>query len=195
MPLQGLPADNMGLFGSSGIRGLIGNDIDAELGVRMAGRSAVFPERSWWERTLGPAVTYLLTPSSPGSSRPAPSLTGGNGAHADLGMRGVPFRLRPHGDRLPQPPEYNGVKMWNQDGSAFDGDQTEEVERLIAEGGRKAGWEEMFEERAWTGAIDEHILTIMEEVGQLERTLVLDCGCGATGPVSPDCSGTLDARR
>jgi phosphoglucosamine mutase len=74
------------------------------------------------------------------------------------------------------PPEYNGVKMWNQDGSAFDGEQTEEVERLIADGGRKAAWNEMFDERQWEGAIDEHILTIMDEVGPVERS---------TGPVSP----------
>jgi len=35
MPGQGCPGDNMGLFGSSGIRGLIGKDIDAEMGVRI----------------------------------------------------------------------------------------------------------------------------------------------------------------
>jgi len=75
--------------------------------------------------------------------------------------------------------------MWNQDGSAFDGEQTEEVERLIASGGRRAGWDSMLQERPWEGAIDEHILAILDEVGPLERRMVLDCGCGATCPASP----------
>ncbi len=83
------------------------------------------------------------------------------------------------------PPEYNGVKMWNQDGSAFDGDQMEDMERLIASGGSKAEWGAMFNEQPWEGAVEEHVLTILEEVGPVEGGVVVDCGCGATGPVSP----------
>ncbi|KAF5067305.1 Phosphoglucosamine mutase [anaerobic digester metagenome] len=176
----------MGLFGSSGIRGLIGKDIDAELGVRigravggLSGTVVVGKD----PRTSGDLLVNALTaglieagaePYRAGMV-PTPTLACA-ASHFDCGLMVTASH---------NPPEYNGVKMWNQDGSAFDGEQTEEVERLIAQGGRKAGWDEMFEERLWPGAIDEHILTILEEVGPVERSIVLDCGCGATGPVSP----------
>ncbi len=176
----------MGLFGSSGIRGLIGKDIDAELGVRIgravgsiSGTVVVGKD----PRTSGDLLVNALTaglieagaePYRAGMV-PTPTLACA-ASHFDCGLMVTASH---------NPPEYNGVKMWNQDGSAFDGEQTREVEKLIAQGGRKAGWDEMFEERLWTGAIDEHILTIMEEVGPIERSLVLDCGNGATGPVSP----------
>ena len=184
--MQGLPADNMGLFGSSGIRGLIGNDIDAELGVRigravgsLSGTIVVGKDpRTSGDLLVNALIAGLIEAGAEpyrAGMVPTPTLACA-ASHFDCGLMVTASH---------NPPEYNGVKMWNQDGSAFDGDQTEEVERLIAEGGRKVGWDEMFEERAWTGAIDEHILTIMEEVGQVERSLVLDCGCGATGPVSP----------
>jgi len=186
MPSLGLPADNMGLFGSSGIRGLIGKDIDAELGVRigravgsLSGTVVVGKDPRMSGDLLVNALIAGLIEAGAEPYRagmvPTPTLACA-ASHFDCGLMVTASH---------NPPEYNGVKMWNQDGSAFDGGQTEQVERLIAEGGRKAGWDEMFEERPWTGAIDEHVLTIMEEVGPVERSMVLDCGCGATGPMSP----------
>lgn len=176
----------MGLFGSSGIRGLIGSDIDAELGVRigravgsLSGTVVVGKDpRTSGDLLMNALIAGLIEAGAEpyrAGMVPTPTLACA-ASHFDCGLMVTASH---------NPPEYNGVKMWNQDGSAFDGDQTEEVERLIAEGGRRAGWDEMFEERAWTGAIDEHVLTIMEEVGPIERSMALDCGCGATGPVSP----------
>lgn len=176
----------MGLFGSSGIRGLIGKDIDAELGVRigravggLSGTVVVGKDpRTSGDLLVNALIAGLIEAGAEpyrAGMVPTPTLACA-ASHFDCGLMVTASH---------NPPEYNGVKMWNQDGSAFDGDQTKDVERLIAEGGRTAAWDEMFEERPWTGAIDEHILTIVEEVGPIERSLVLDCGCGATGPVSP----------
>lgn len=176
----------MGLFGSSGIRGLIGKDIDAELGVRigravgsLSGTVVVGKDpRTSGDLLVNALVAGLIEAGAEpyrAGMVPTPTLACA-ASHFDCGLMVTASH---------NPPEYNGVKMWNQDGSAFDGEQTAEVERLIADGGRRAAWDEMFEERPWTGAIDEHILTILEEVGPVERPIVLDCGCGATGPVSP----------
>jgi len=176
----------MGLFGSSGIRGLIGKDIDADLGVRI-GRAVGSLSRAVVigkdPRTSGDLVVSALVagiieagaePYRAGMV-PTPTLACA-ASHFDCGLMVTASH---------NPPEYNGVKMWNPDGSAFDGEQTENVERLIAEGGRRAPWNEMMPERLWEGAIDEHVHAILEEVGPVERRLVIDCGCGATGPVSP----------
>ena len=176
----------MGLFGSSGIRGLIGKDIDAELGVRI-GRAvgSMFgcvvlakDPRTSGDLVLNALVAGLIEAGAEpyrAGMVPTPTLAYA-ASHFDCGLMVTASH---------NPPEYNGVKMWNQDGSAFDGPQTEEVERLIAEGGNRAGWDAMFPEKAWEGAADEHILAMAGEVGMIEREMVLDCGCGATGPVSP----------
>jgi len=176
----------MGLFGSSGIRGLIGKDIDAELGVRigravgsLSGTVVVGKDpRTSGDLLVNALIAGLIEAGAEpyrAGMVPTPTLACA-ASHFDCGLMVTASH---------NPPEYNGVKMWNQDGSAFDGEQTEEVERLIADGGRKASWSQMFEERPWEGAIDEHILKIVEEVGAVERSIVLDCGCGATGLVSP----------
>ena len=176
----------MGLFGSSGIRGLIGKDIDAELAVRIgravgsiSGTVVVGKDPRMSGDLLVNALIAGLIEAGAEPYRagmvPTPTLACA-ASHFDCGLMVTASH---------NPPEYNGVKMWNQDGSAFDGEQTEEVERLIAEGGRKAPWDQMFSERPWEGAVDEHILTIVEDVGPVERSVAIDCGCGATGPVSP----------
>jgi len=176
----------MGLFGSSGIRGLVGKDIDAEMGVRIGravGNVACSVVVGKDPRTSGDLLVNALIaglieagaePYRAGMV-PTPTLACA-ASHFDCGLMVTASH---------NPPEYNGVKVWNQDGSAFDGEQTAEVERLIVSGGDRVEWDAMFQEQPWEGAIEEHILTIADEVGSIERPLVLDCGCGATGPVSP----------
>ncbi|MDD1771649.1 MAG: phosphoglucosamine mutase [Methanomassiliicoccales archaeon] len=176
----------MGLFGSSGIRGLVGKDIDAELCVRIGravGGMASTVVLGKDPRTSGDLImNAIIAGLIEAGAEPyragmisTPTLAYA-ASHFDCGLMVTASH---------NPPEYNGVKMWNQDGSAFDSEQTEEVERLIASGGCRAGWDSMQEERSWEGAIDEHILAILEEVGPVERSMVLDCGCGATCPASP----------
>lgn len=177
---------NMGLFGSSGIRGLVGKDIDAELGVRIGravGNIADSVVVGKDPRTSGDLlVNALIAGLIEGGAEPyragmvpTPTLAFA-ASHFDCGLMVTASH---------NPPEYNGVKMWNRDGSAFDGEQTAEVERLIASGGERTGWDNMFHEQPWEGAVEEHVLAIVQEVGSVERPMVLDCGCGATGPVSP----------
>lgn len=176
----------MGLFGSSGIRGVVGKGIDAELCVKigravgsMAGSVVLGKDpRTSGDLVMNALIAGLIEAGAEpyrAGMIPTPTLACA-ASHFDCGLMVTASH---------NPPEYNGVKMWNQDGSAFDGEQTEEVERLIAAGGNHAEWDSMFQEQPWEGAVEEHILTVLEEVGPLERLLVLDCGCGATGPVSP----------
>lgn len=84
------------------------------------------------------------------------------------------------------PSPYNGVKMWNPDGSAFDSVQMNEVENRIAN--------RSFEPRDWRhvgscfeleGAVQRHVEAIARSVGEATARVVLDCGCGATFEVSP----------
>ena len=85
------------------------------------------------------------------------------------------------------PPEYNGIKLWNPDGSAFDTAQRERIAKMI--GKRDLGlasWEVMETSRTYLGAIDEHIERILKEFpGGLTLKVVVDCRCGAASLVTP----------
>jgi phosphoglucosamine mutase len=84
------------------------------------------------------------------------------------------------------PPEYNGVKMWNPDGSAFGTAQMRQVEDLIESGSYKlADWHAVGRCQVHTGAIEEHIATILDSMEESRAKVVLDCGCGAATAVSP----------
>lgn len=84
------------------------------------------------------------------------------------------------------PKEYNGVKMWNPDGSAFDTDQMERVERLIMSGGsRKPSWRDVGQEYVHRNAVRDHMNDVISSVGTSDVSVVVDCACGATFNISP----------
>ena len=85
------------------------------------------------------------------------------------------------------PPEYNGIKLLNPDGSAFDARQREQIEDMIVNGSLDAvRWDEMNYGSIGNGIIERHIERIMADipyVGGLK--VVLDCGCGAASVITP----------
>ena len=84
------------------------------------------------------------------------------------------------------PKEYNGVKMWNPDGSAFDTDQMEHIEHLISkDGARKPSWKDVGQEYLHRGAVRNHIDDVISSVGSSDVGVVVDCACGATFNISP----------
>lgn len=67
------------------------------------------------------------------------------------------------------PPQYNGIKLCNPDGSAFDSAQRERIEEII--GNRDLGlasWEVMEPSRTYPEAIEDHIERVLAE---MERRL------------------------
>jgi len=86
------------------------------------------------------------------------------------------------------PPEYNGIKLLNPDGSSFDSRQRSRLEGLLADDGLRAvGWEEIGVSADYVGAAQEHISAIAANVS-VERYLkiVVDCGCGPASTVTPN---------
>ncbi|MFC1918782.1 phosphoglucosamine mutase [Chloroflexota bacterium] len=85
------------------------------------------------------------------------------------------------------PPEYNGIKLWNPDGSAFGYSQQEQIESMILNGVLPvAPWSEISSGSIYDGAIEEHIEHIMEDFpGELKLKVVLDCACGAASVITP----------
>jgi len=85
------------------------------------------------------------------------------------------------------PPEYNGVKLVNSDGSAFDSRQRETLERTVSAGAfRLAPWDRAGSCRRHDGAVDEHIERIAGDMpAGLRVRVVVDCGGGAASRVTP----------
>ena len=86
------------------------------------------------------------------------------------------------------PPEYNGIKLWNPDGSAFDLKQQDQIEDMVLNSSLEAAeWCKMNQSTTFQGAIEKHIKHIMENSPKMAKLkVVLDCGCGAGSVISPD---------
>lgn len=85
------------------------------------------------------------------------------------------------------PPEYNGIKLLNPDGSAFDAEQRGQIEGMIFNDSLAAApWGEMKRRRVYEGAIEQHIEHILRDFpDKLKLKVVLDCGCGAASVITP----------
>ena len=85
------------------------------------------------------------------------------------------------------PPEYNGMKLLNPDGSAFDPRQQKQLADMISSGHlNTAPWGKIKQGSKFDGAIEEHIERILQDFPHgLRLKVVVDCGCGAASLVTP----------
>lgn len=177
----------MSLFGSSGIRGVIGRDFTIDLAVSISeavastSRDIVLGRDT---RVTGQMVSQALI---------AGATSIGANVH-DAGMVSTPTLARAASrfdcgimvTASHNPSQYNGVKLWNPDGSAFDTLQMTEVENRIHN--------RIIEPRSWRhvgslhrleGVVEGHVESIVRALGSASSQVVLDCGNGATFEVSP----------
>ena len=85
------------------------------------------------------------------------------------------------------PPEYNGIKLLNPDGSAFDSKQREQIEdMLLNDPLAVAPWRDIQSGTVYNGAVEHHIEHVMQDFpGELKLKVVLDCACGAASVITP----------
>ena len=177
----------MTLFGSSGIRGIVDKrflELVFELGL-CVGSSYRAVVVGCDTRTSGSALKHAFISAllSAGSrcydagTIPTPTL-----AYAASKFEAGAMLTASH-----NPPQYNGIKLCNPDGSAFDYAQRERVEEMIVNRDLGlASWEAMETSRAYPQAVEEHINRIIPNFGtKLRLNVVLDCGCGAASLVTP----------
>ena len=79
------------------------------------------------------------------------------------------------------PPEYNGIKLLNPDGSAFDAKQRAQIEEAISTDTFSAArWDEVRSSYLYSGAIGMHIKRILSDFpGQRRLKVIIDPGGGA----------------
>lgn len=79
------------------------------------------------------------------------------------------------------PPEYNGIKLWNPDGSAFSENQMEELDST----GKISEWHSTGK-FSHVDAVNPHRDAIIERTGRLNGLkIVMDCSNGASAVISP----------
>ena len=85
------------------------------------------------------------------------------------------------------PPEYNGVKLLNPDGSAFDSHQRQQIEEAVQdESFSVASWDRIKSSTVHSAAIEQHIERILQDFPTgLKLKVVVDGGCGAASMITP----------
>jgi len=85
------------------------------------------------------------------------------------------------------PPEYNGLKLLNPDGSAFDAGQQRQIEEMVsADSFGTAPWNKIGEGTTCNGAVERHIARVLNDFpAGLRLKVAVDCGCGAASTITP----------
>lgn len=177
----------MSLFGSSGIRGVTFKEITPELAVAIGAsvgsdyrRVVVGRDTRTTGRMLEQGIIAGLT--SVGAS----AYTAGIVSTPTLAYASREYDCGLMITASHNPPEYNGVKLWNSDGSAFDEHQTEEVERrILNEQYDPVPWMNIGSCFTHSGAVENHMQSVLDEIGSSDLKVVVDCGCGATFNITP----------
>jgi len=177
----------MDYFGSSGIRGIIGEKITPELCLKV-GR-AVGSEYKKVIIGTDPRVTADMVKSAVISG-----LTASGATVKDAGMIPTPTLAQSADDfdcgvmitASHNPSEYNGIKLWNPDGSSFNTEQMEETEKKIRSQPELSKWDDVGGLSTYSHAVREHIKRIKGLIGtELNSKVVLDCANGAGCAVTP----------
>ncbi len=177
----------MQLFGTSGIRrladpGLVELSLQVGLAVGTLYDSVVVGRDT---RTSGPAMLYAVTSG----------LLATGARCYDAGILPTPtvaliareFKAGIMVTASHNPPQYNGLKLLNTDGSAFSAEQQKRVEELIAgETPLKSQWDRMRPGEFYATGIEKHVARIRQDFpGDLKLKVVVDCSCGASYFITP----------
>jgi phosphoglucosamine mutase len=177
----------MELFGTSGIRGIADkNLLQLSLKIGLAVGNIYHNVVVGCDtRTSSPAMKHaiisgLLTAGSrcsDGGVIPTPTL-----AFATRKFDAGVMITASH-----NPPEYNGIKLVNPDGSAFNRPQQKQIEEIVFNNSPiTTSWQEIKENRTYDRAIEEHIDFILQNFPQvLNLKVVVDNVCGTACAITP----------
>ncbi|WP_458210684.1 phosphoglucosamine mutase [Haladaptatus sp. NG-SE-30] len=178
------------MFGTSGIRGPVGEVVTGELTLAV-GRAlaSTGAERVVVGRDPRESGQFLKDALSAGLRECGADVVDLGLAATPTVARSVAWQDADAGVSITashNPSTDNGIKLWNPSGQAFDAEQRAEITRVIEEADFDlAGWDETGEETQWTGAHARHVETLSEAVAPADLSVVVDVGNGA-GAVTAD---------
>jgi len=182
------------LFGTSGIRGKIGSDITLENAVEIGMAIATYAGGKGSKIVLG----YDSRTSNVMMEN---AITAGLlqcGCHVlKLGMAPTPvvgyttMKLKANAGVMitasHNPPEYNGIKLWNPDGMAYRQEQERIIEEIIHKKSFKiVSWEDIGKVEEVNYVVSEYIKDILDQADiKPGIKVVVDCANGAASYLSP----------
>lgn len=186
----------MKYFGSSGVRGIVNAELSVELAMLLG-------------RAVGSSYDRVLVATDARTSRHMigkafiSGILASGGCVSDLGIAPTPVAgyLARYFDccgvitASHNPPEYNGIKLINPDGSGFSEKQMEEIEEAIeAKNYRNPGYTRVGKYFAAGYLKENYIEKLVFEFGRIERTVVVDAGNGAGAEFTPRVLRALGCR-
>src|ERR671924_1613338 len=188
----------MGLFGTDGVRGVVGEFLTADLALALGRAAAAISPADV------PQVLIVRDTRESGGMLEAALAAGiaAGGGHALLGgvlpTPGASLLLRRYGFDLAavvsashNPYEDNGIKFFGPDGTKIGDDQEAEIERLLGEEGGRIG-----RVRELHGAAGDYVRELELRFRDLDLSgsrILLDCANGATHRVAPEIFRRLGA--
>jgi len=185
----------MTLFGTSGIRGPVGETVTAELALSLGRALGVDCDRVVVGRDPRASGDYLQSALVAGLTESGTDVIDVGVAATPTVGRAVGWRDADAGVSVTashNPPQDNGLKLWQPSGQAFDADRRERIESHIAEDAfEPADWDAVGERTTWD-ATGRHVAAITESLDRdaLDRHVVVDVGNGA-GVITPELLGEL----
>lgn len=178
----------MSLFGTSGIRGPVGDVVTGELALSVGRAVAGDADRIVVGRDPRDSGRWLREAVAAGARECGTDVF-------DAGMVATPTLARAVGREdadagvvvtaSHNPPEDNGLKLWNPSGQAFDAAQAGEIEERIERGEYDlADWSGGGGRGTIDDATERHADALVEAVGSIDDlSVVVDLGNGAGGVV------------
>jgi phosphomannomutase/phosphoglucomutase len=189
----------MELFGSSGVRGVVGERLTPTFVTRVAAAAADALGSERWalardERTSGPALTDAAAAGLAGAGADVDRLgavpTPGVGYYAESERIPALVITASH-----NPPEFNGVKLLGPDGGGLEPAALDAVEAAI-EGPDYAAWDAVGRSRTIDDAPARYRRALVagldaEKIEGARLTVALDPGHGVGTRVTPELLGDL----
>ncbi|MBV0902166.1 phosphoglucosamine mutase [Haloarcula salina] len=182
-------------FGTSGIRGPVGETVTADLALSVGRALGIDSERVVVGRDPRESGEYLQAALAAGLRESGADVVDLGVAATPTVGRAVAWEDADAGVSVTashNPPADNGIKLWQPSGQAFDADRRATIEERLGDGA--------FDPADWdaSGAIDSwdagqrHVDALVAEVGAsgLDSRVVVDLGNGA-GRVSVEALGEL----
>jgi phosphoglucosamine mutase len=177
----------MGLFGSSGIRGVVNQDMTPELAMdigmaigSMAEEVVIGMDSRTSGQLMEAALVGGLTAAGSHVHR-AGLVTTPTLAEAAREMCCGVMITASH-----NPPEYAGVKFWNPDGMGVSTDQAKAIERAISSHRFKLQrWDRVGRSQVLPDAVERHAERILAGVGESRLRVVVDCANGPASTITP----------
>jgi phosphoglucosamine mutase len=173
------------MFGTSGIRGPVGETVTAELALAVGRALAVDADRVVVGRDPRESGHILEDALAAGLRECGSDIIRLGQAATPTVARSVGWRSADAGVSITashNPPEDNGLKLWQPSGQAFDEPRRERIEtRIDGDAYDLAPWDEQGRETRWDRARERHVQAIEAVVSPSELTVAVDLGNGAGG--------------